>query len=112
MFLGLRSLWRRQQASMDHPGTLAIARVDQAAGPKPCHDFGQAGVGDGEAALAATQHAGVADHVLIHVPGTMYHDRARQGVAVRRVESLEPHRATMGTHIKRARSIGSGGGRV
>src|SRR5258707_13669412 len=89
---------------------LGFVRVDQAAWPKPCHDFGQAGVGDGEATLAATEHAGVADHFLIHVPGTMHHDRARERVAVRRVESFEPHRAAVGSRIKRTRSIRSAGG--
>jgi hypothetical protein len=94
------------------PRYLVIVRVDQAAWPKPCHDFGQAGIGDGEAALAATKHAGVANHFLIHVPGTMHNDRPRQGIAIGRIESLEPHRAAMGTQIKRARSISSGGGCV
>jgi len=91
---------------------LVIVRVDQAAWPKPCDDFGQAGIGDGEAALASTEHAGAADHLLIHVPGGMHHDRPRQSIAIGRVESLESHRATMGTHIERTRFIGSGGGRV
>jgi hypothetical protein len=100
-----------------HAGTraspiLGFVRVDQAAWPKPRHDFGQAGIGDGEAALASTEHAGVADHSLIDVPGTMHHERAREGIAVRRVQSLEPHRVTMSADIERTRSIGSGGGRV
>jgi hypothetical protein len=77
----------------------ALVRIDQAAGPKDCHDFGQAGIGDREAALASTQHAGVADHVLIHIPGTVHDDGPGEGVAIGRVESLEPHRATMGTGI-------------
>src|SRR5271167_2894202 len=91
---------------------LVIVRVDQAARPKPGHDFGQAGIGNGEAALAAAQHAGVADHFCTHVPRTMHHDRPGEGVAVGRVESLEPHRVTMGTDIEGTRSVGSRGGRV
>jgi hypothetical protein len=91
---------------------LSFVSVDQAAWTKPRHDFGQAGIGDGEAALASTEHAGVADHFLIHIPGTMHHNRARERVAVRRIESLEAHRVTMGAHIERACFIGSGGGRI
>src|SRR5258708_13803179 len=87
----------RDRASLRVPiDLLGSVRVDQAAWPKPCHDFGQAGAGDGEATLAATEHAGGADHFLIHVPGTMHPDRAGQRVLVFRVASLEPTPAAGG----------------
>ena len=54
---------------------LGFVRVNQAAGPKCRHDFGQAGIGDCEAAQTSTEHTGVAVHVLIHVPGSVYHNR-------------------------------------
>ena len=91
---------------------LGFACVDQAAWPKPRHDFGQARIRDGEAALASTEHPEVADHSLIHVPGTMHYDRPGQRVAIGRVQSLEPDRVTMSADIERTRSIGSSGGRV
>jgi hypothetical protein len=92
--------------------SLDFVRVDQTAWTKPRHYFGQAGISDGEAALASAEHPGIADYLLIHVPGTMDHNRAREGVAVRRVQPLEPHRATMSAYIGRTRPIRSGGGRV
>ncbi len=91
---------------------LGFVRVDQAAGPQPRHDFGQAGIGDRKTALAATKYTGKADHFLTHVPGAMHHDRPGKRVAVGRVESLEPHRVAMGSDIEGSRSIGSRGGRV
>jgi hypothetical protein len=91
---------------------LSSIRIDQAAWAKPGHDFGKTRIGNGEAALASTEHAGVSDHLLINVPGTMHYDRPVESVAIGRVESLEPYRVTMGTDIKRTRSIGSCGGRI
>jgi hypothetical protein len=91
---------------------LGFVRVDQTARPEPRHDFWQAGTGDREAALAATENTGEAEHFLTHVPGAMHHDRPGEGVAVARVESLETDRVAMGTYIKGPRSIGSGGGRI
>ena len=91
---------------------LGFVRVDQTAGPEPRHDFWQAGTGDCEAALAATENTGEAKHFLTHVPGAVHHDRPGEGVAVARVESLEMYRVTMGTDIEGPRSIGSGGGRI
>src|SRR5580658_5600110 len=92
--------------------SLSFVCVDQPAWTKPRHDFRQAGIGDGEATLASTEHTGAADHFLIHVPGAMHHDRAGKSVAVGGVQSLEPHRVTMGTHIQRVRFIGSGRSRI
>ncbi len=67
------------EAQLDVPAEfrqrLGFARVDQATWPKPRHDFGEARVGNGEATLASTEHTGVANHFLIHVPGTMHDDR-------------------------------------
>src|SRR5258708_10206603 len=81
----------RDRASLRVPiDLLCSVRVDQAAWPKPCHDFGQAGVGDGEATLAATEHPGVADHFLIHVPGPMHQDGARELDVVRLVQYRQP----------------------
>src|ERR1700722_4990330 len=94
------------------PHPLSFIRIDQAPWSKPGHDFGKARIGDGEAALASTEHAGVSDHVLINVPGAMHYDRPGESVAIGRVESLKPHRVTMGTDIKRTRSIGPRGGRI
>lgn len=47
--------------------------------------------------------------MLIHVPSTVHHDCPGQRVAVGRVESLEPHRVTVGADVERTRPIGSGG---
>jgi hypothetical protein len=91
---------------------LRLVRVDQTAGPERRYDQGQAGIRDGEAALAATQHAGIADHFFAHVPRAMHHDRPGEGVAVGLVESLEPHRLTMAANVNRTGSIGSRGGRI
>src|ERR1700722_4812292 len=72
---GIRLRSSRKVSAPNGSGShLAIVRVDQAPGPKPCHDFGQARIGDGEAALASTEHAGAAYHLLIHIPGAMHHD--------------------------------------
>jgi hypothetical protein len=92
--------------------SLSLVGVDQAPWTQPRHDFGQAGVGDGEASLASAKHAEVADHLLIHIPGTMHHDRPRECVAVGWVQSIEPQRMTMRTHIASTGFKGSGGGRV
>lgn len=70
---------------------LGFVRVDQAARPEPRRDFGQAGFGDGETALASTEHAGVADHLLTDVPGAMHDDRSGEGIAIGWVKSLETH---------------------
>jgi len=92
--------------------SLSFIGVDQAPWTQPRHDFGQAGVCDGEASLASTKHAEMADHLLIHVPGTMNHDRPRKCVTVAWVQSIEPQRMTVRTHIASACFIGSGGGRI
>ena len=99
---------RKRSASL----FLRFACVDQPTWPKARHKFGQTRIGNGEASLASTEHAEVADHSVIHVPSTMHHDSPRQRVVIRRVQSLEPHRVAMSTDIDRTRSIGSGGGRV
>lgn len=91
---------------------LGFVRINKPACPKSHRDLGQAGFRDRKAALTSSEHAGVADHLLIHVPGTVDHDGSRQRIAIRRIEPLEPHRTTMSTLVERARSIGAGGSRV
>src|SRR5579862_6761313 len=83
--------------------------VDQSSRSEGEQDIVEAGARDGKASLAAPEHAGTSDHRLTHVPGSMDHDRASRGVAVRGVEPVEMDRTPMASDIHAAGPIRSCG---
>ena len=59
---------------------LGFVRVDQTARPEPCHDFWQSGTGDREAALAATENTGEAEHSSLTYQAPCNHDRPERAL--------------------------------
>jgi len=76
-----------------------IVCIEKAARPQFRHDFSKTGTGDGEAALAATEHANMTDDFRTDVPGAVHDDASGKGVVVGRVQSFEPNRIAMGSDI-------------
>ena len=89
-----------------------LVRVNQPSRTERGYHFPEAGIGESEATLAASEHAGSINHRGTDVPGAVHHDRPGGGVAVGRVESIETDGAPMATDVHRARSVGSGRSRV
>ena len=83
---------------------LGSVGVDQSSRPECGNDLPQAGVGYREAAFTASEHAGMADHGLTHVPSAVNHDGPGRGIAVCRIEPVETHRPAVGAAIQGAGS--------
>src|SRR5271168_318145 len=62
--------------------SLNFACVHQAAWPKLRQDVWQTAIGDSEAALAPTEHPGLANHVFIHIPSAVHDNPPGQRITV------------------------------
>src|SRR5580692_905209 len=76
-----------------------VVSVKQAAGTQLRQDFRESCSRDSEAAFAATQHAEMANDFVADVPGAVHHDPSGEGVVVAGIQSLQPQRMAVRSHV-------------